>query len=189
MSGRGPGRCCTSTWPSWRVFDVPPTASPPTAQRRLRAPPPARVGLPALRSRRPLPLRLCRTAPGKGRRHRGRGAGTGDRALPTARALPARGGTHRQRARLHQVARLQRGARERPPHHQTALHTTLERKRIERFIRTQAALCTSTHLALPQHRSRALGSFLRYYNRRRPHSSLKDRPPISRIHNLCGQDT
>ena len=29
-----PGRCCTSTWPSWRVFAVPATASPPTAQRR-----------------------------------------------------------------------------------------------------------------------------------------------------------
>ncbi len=37
-------------------------------------------------------------------------------------------------------------------------------------------------------RDRALNSFLRYYNRYRPHSSLNDRPPISRVHNLHGQD-
>ncbi|HKB51396.1 MAG TPA: integrase core domain-containing protein, partial [Solirubrobacterales bacterium] len=35
-------------------------------------------------------------------------------------------------------------------------------------------------------RLRSLPSFLRYYNRRRPHSSLGDRPPISRVHNVCG---
>lgn len=40
-----------------------------------------------------------------------------------------------------------------------------------------------------QQRTRALRSFIRYYNRRRPHSSLKDRPPISRVHNLPRQDT
>jgi transposase InsO family protein len=33
-------------------------------------------------------------------------------------------------------------------------------------------------------RDRALRSFLRYYNRRRPHTSLGDRPPISRVHHL-----
>ena len=38
-------------------------------------------------------------------------------------------------------------------------------------------------------RARALSSFVRYYNRFRPHSSLGDRPPISRVHNLCGQDS
>jgi transposase InsO family protein len=38
-------------------------------------------------------------------------------------------------------------------------------------------------------RDRTLRSFLRYYNRYRPHSSLNDRPPISRVHNLRGQDT
>src|SRR4051794_26082547 len=35
-------------------------------------------------------------------------------------------------------------------------------------------------------RTRALSSFLRYYNRHRPHSSLGDRPPISRVHNVRG---
>ena len=33
-------------------------------------------------------------------------------------------------------------------------------------------------------RDRALRSFLRYYNRRRPHTSLGDRPPISRVHHV-----
>jgi transposase InsO family protein len=35
-------------------------------------------------------------------------------------------------------------------------------------------------------RARALSSFVRYYNRQRPHSSLGGHPPISRVHNLCG---
>jgi transposase InsO family protein len=38
-------------------------------------------------------------------------------------------------------------------------------------------------------RTRALPSFLRYYNRRRPHGSPGDRPPISRVHNVRGQDS
>jgi transposase InsO family protein len=38
-------------------------------------------------------------------------------------------------------------------------------------------------------RDRALRSFLRYYNRRRPHTSLGDRPPISRVHQVRVQDT
>jgi transposase InsO family protein len=38
-----------------------------------------------------------------------------------------------------------------------------------------------------QLRSRALPGFLRWYNHRRPHSSLGGRPPISRVSHLCGQ--
>jgi transposase InsO family protein len=38
-------------------------------------------------------------------------------------------------------------------------------------------------------RARALLSFLRFYNRRRPHGSLGGRPPLSRIHNVCGSYT
>jgi transposase InsO family protein len=37
-----------------------------------------------------------------------------------------------------------------------------------------------------EHRARALTSFLRWYNRRRPHGSLGGRPPISRVSHLCG---
>jgi transposase InsO family protein len=36
-------------------------------------------------------------------------------------------------------------------------------------------------------RARALSSFVRYYNRYRPHSSLGGRPPLSRVHNVRGQ--
>jgi transposase InsO family protein len=39
-----------------------------------------------------------------------------------------------------------------------------------------------------EHRARALSHWLDYYNTRRPHSSLGDRPPISRVHNLPRQD-
>lgn len=38
-------------------------------------------------------------------------------------------------------------------------------------------------------RNRALPHWLRHYNERRPHSSLGGRPPISRAHNLSGQNS
>jgi len=38
-------------------------------------------------------------------------------------------------------------------------------------------------------RARALPYWLDHYNQRRPHSSLAGRPPISRVHNLYGQDS
>jgi transposase InsO family protein len=39
------------------------------------------------------------------------------------------------------------------------------------------------------HRAQALAHWLRYYNERRPHSSLDGRPPISRVHNVPRQDS
>lgn len=57
--------------------------------------------------------------------------------------------------------------------------------KVERFIQTldnewaKARIWPSS-----QTRDRALSSFLRYYNRRRPHTSLGDRPPISRVHQV-----
>jgi transposase InsO family protein len=60
----------------------------------------------------------------------------------------------------------------------------------ERVIRTLQDEWAYAHpWPSSQQRTRALRSFVRYYNRRRPHSSLNDRPPISRVHNLPGQDT
>jgi transposase InsO family protein len=38
-------------------------------------------------------------------------------------------------------------------------------------------------------RARALSGYLRWYNRRRPHSSLSAQPPISRVSHLCGHDS
>jgi transposase InsO family protein len=38
-------------------------------------------------------------------------------------------------------------------------------------------------------RNQALPHWLGYYNERRPHSALAGRPPISRVHNLPGQNS
>jgi transposase InsO family protein len=59
--------------------------------------------------------------------------------------------------------------------------------KVERFIQTLKREWAYAH-AWPNsaERARSMPSFLRYYNRRRPHSSLGDRPPISRVHNVRG---
>jgi transposase InsO family protein len=52
--------------------------------------------------------------------------------------------------------------------------------KVERFIRTLKTEWAKAHTwPSSSERSRALRSFIRYYNRRRPHSSLGDRPPLS----------
>ena len=59
----------------------------------------------------------------------------------------------------------------------------------ERFIQTlQREWAYAHEWQSSTERLRSLPSFLRYYNRRRPHSSLGDRAPISRVHNVRGQD-
>ena len=60
----------------------------------------------------------------------------------------------------------------------------------ERFIQTMKTEWAYAHeWPSSATRARALSSWLRTYNRRRPHSSLGDRPPLGRVHNLCGQDS
>src|SRR4051812_800196 len=60
----------------------------------------------------------------------------------------------------------------------------------ERVIRTlQDEWAYAHRWDSSRQRTKALRSFIRYYNRRRPHSSLGDRPPISRVHNVPGQDS
>jgi transposase InsO family protein len=59
--------------------------------------------------------------------------------------------------------------------------------KVERFHQTMArewgyGLAYRSH----QHRNTALPHWLHAYNHRRPHSSIRDRPPISRVHNVCG---
>lgn len=57
----------------------------------------------------------------------------------------------------------------------------------ERFIQTMKAGWAHAHeWPSSAARARALGSFVGTCNRRRLHSSLGDRPPISRVHNLRG---
>jgi transposase InsO family protein len=61
--------------------------------------------------------------------------------------------------------------------------------KVERFIQTlQNEWAYAHRWPSSSVRARSLRSFLRYYNRRRPHSSLGERPPISRVSNVCGQD-
>jgi transposase InsO family protein len=62
--------------------------------------------------------------------------------------------------------------------------------KVERFIQTLKQEWAYAHSwPTSAERARSMPSFLRYYNRRRPHSSLGDRPPISRVHNVRGQDS
>lgn len=81
-------------------------------------------------------------------------------------------------------------ARHRARHILTPPYTPRWNGKVERFIQTLKREWAYAH-SWPSstERSKALASFVRYYNRRRPHSSLGDRPPISRVHNVLGQDT
>ena len=59
--------------------------------------------------------------------------------------------------------------------------------KVERFHQTMArewayGLVYRSH----RERTRALPHWLHHYNHSRPHSSLGDQPPISRVHNVCG---
>jgi transposase InsO family protein len=62
--------------------------------------------------------------------------------------------------------------------------------KVERFHQTMArewayGMSYRSH----HHRDRALPHWLEHYNTRRPHSGIGNRPPVSRVHNLCGQDS
>jgi len=75
-------------------------------------------------------------------------------------------------------------------HITTPRYTPRWNGKVERFIRTlQDEWARAHRWSSSAEQARSLPSFIRYYNRRRPHSSLGDRPPISRVHNVRGQDT
>lgn len=75
-------------------------------------------------------------------------------------------------------------------HIRTPAYTPRWNGKVERFIQTlQNEWAFSRTWPNSSARARSLQSFLRYYNRRRPHSSLGDRPPNSRVHNVRGQDS
>ena len=80
--------------------------------------------------------------------------------------------------------------RRRIRHLRTKPRTPRTNGKVERFHQTMArewayGLRYRTH----RHRHAALPHWLRHYNERRPHSSLGGLPPLSRIHNVRGQDT
>jgi len=75
-------------------------------------------------------------------------------------------------------------------HIRTPPYTPRWNGKAERFIQTLQVEWAYAHTWPNSNaRARSLLSFIRYYNRQRPHSSLRDRPPITRIHNVCGQDS
>ena len=75
-------------------------------------------------------------------------------------------------------------------HLRTRPYTPRTNGKAERFIQTLLREWAYRY-AYPssQHRTRALAGWLRWYNRRRPHSSLGGSPPLSRVSHLCGQYT
>jgi transposase InsO family protein len=61
--------------------------------------------------------------------------------------------------------------------------------KVERFHQTMAREWAYGLVYHSHHeRAAALPHWLDHYNTRRPHSAIGGRPPISRVHNLCGQD-
>src|SRR5215211_3593088 len=78
-------------------------------------------------------------------------------------------------------------ARERISHLTTEPYRPRTNGKVERFHQTMArewayGVVYRSH----RQRNQALPHWLEHYNRRRPHSSLADRPPISRVHNVRG---
>jgi transposase InsO family protein len=61
--------------------------------------------------------------------------------------------------------------------------------KIERFFGTLATEWSHGRVwPSSNQRDRALSSFMRFYNRRRPHSAAGGRPPITRVHQVREQD-
>jgi transposase InsO family protein len=81
-------------------------------------------------------------------------------------------------------------ARHRIRHLTTKPYRPRTNGKVERFHQTMArewayGLTYQSH----HDRTRALPHWLQHYNHTRPHSSIGGLPPISRVHNLRGQDT
>jgi transposase InsO family protein len=72
-------------------------------------------------------------------------------------------------------------------HIRTPAYTPRWNGKVERFIQTLQNEWAYSHTwPNSSDRARSLLSYLRYYNRRRPHSSIGERPPTSRVHNVRG---
>jgi transposase InsO family protein len=68
-------------------------------------------------------------------------------------------------------------------------HTPRTNGKVERFHQTMSREWAYGVTYHDHHtRDQALPYWLDHYNHHRPHSSLGGRPPISRVHNLCGHD-
>ena len=103
--------------------------------------------------------------------------------LAPAEAVMTDGARNYRTAAVFQTALARAGAR----HIVTPPYTPRWNGKAERFIQTMKAEWAYAHeWPSSAARARALSSWIRTYNRRRLHSSLGDRPPISRVHNVRG---
>ena len=103
--------------------------------------------------------------------------------LEPAEAVMTDGARSYRTAAVFQQALARAGAR----HILTPPSTPRWNGKAERFIQTMKAEWAYAHeWPSSAARARALPSWVRTYNRRRLHSGIGDRPPISRVHNVCG---
>ena len=162
------------------------TATAPSAPHPRRRQDQGRRG-----RRRPHPPGLLRAALRRKRDDRLSHAPARRRLDPRARLRPGPGGHERQRQVLLDQLRVPRHAHRarRPPHPDPALHATLERQDRTLLPHARHRMGARPRLAQQPPRDRALSSFIRFYNRRRPHSAAGGRPPITRVHQLRGQDS
>lgn len=103
---------------------------------------------------------------------------------PPEAVMSDNGNAYRSRAFQAELRRV--GARQilTPP------YTPRWNGKVERFFQTLKREWAYAHRwPTSVDRSRAMASYVRYYNRQRPHSSLGDRPPVSRVLNVRGSDT
>jgi transposase InsO family protein len=78
-------------------------------------------------------------------------------------------------------------ARRQVKHVLIAPHRPQTNGKVERFQQTMAReWAYGLVYRSSDDRRRALPHWVAYYNERRPHSGIGDRPPLSRVHNVCG---
>ncbi len=107
----------------------------------------------------------------------------GELGLEPAEAVMTDGARCYRTATVFRDALARWGAR----HIVTPPYTPRWNGKVERFIQTMKNEWAYAHeWPSSATRARALSSWLRTYNRHRLHSSLGDRPPISRVHNVRG---
>jgi transposase len=171
-------------------FDV---ARPLGARRSQRAPqdPQRGQGQDHRRHRRPHPPGLLRDPLRRERDHRLGHAASRRPVVSRAGLWACAGGHVGQRQVLRHELRVPRHPHRarRPPHPHPAAHAAMEREDRALLRHPRPRMGARPHLASSRQRDRALSSFIRYYNRHRPHTACGGRPPNTRVHHLRGQDT
>ena len=101
----------------------------------------------------------------------------------------ARGLTPSSTAALSHGTRCPTGSRRGIRHLTTQPYRPRTNRKVERFHQTMAReWATGSATAHIDTATGRCHTGLQHYNTRRPHNSLGDRPPISRVHNVRGQD-